>query len=96
MIWTVAIQESRAIVDVQVCRAFPEQRDIDTSGKCFTLIVVQEAENVARVTADQPSSHNSRPLRVLMRVREMNLCAIADARRLGRRFPATNPRMAER
>src|SRR5215470_7459394 len=93
---SVTVQKSGTIVQTEIGRASPRQIKIEPCGECISLVVVEEAQGVARVAADEPSGYVTRPFRVLVRIREMKLRPAGNLGRVRRRLPSADARVRQR
>ncbi len=91
----IAIQKSRAVIQIESSRTFPRQAKIEPCGQSVALVVIEKAQRVARVSGYETAGYDAGPLRRLMRIRKMNI-RVANIRRFDAGFPAANASMFER
>src|SRR5207245_7261664 len=92
----IAIQKSRTVIQIESSRSLPWQAKIEACGQSVALVVIEKAQCVARVPGYETAGDDAGPLRVLMRIRQMDTRAASNIRRFDAGFPAANTSMFER
>ena len=83
----VAIREARSVVNVSRCVASPGQRVLSADVQRVPLIMVEQFEAVSKGEVSEAAINVAETERQLIRVSQVQLCAIADSRRAQREFP---------
>src|SRR5690349_3157417 len=88
----IPIQEAGTVVHIQRTPQPPGKVQIHPGTNRVALIMIKKTKwiFIAHFIRDQATGHPAAPLRILMRVDKMELCATADSRRGSRRLPSVN------
>src|SRR5262249_40028283 len=92
----VAVGEARSIVNVSRCIASPRQSVLTADVQRVPLVVVKKLEALANGEVRESAVDVSETKRKLVRVGQINLSAIADARRAQGQLPPIDPRPLNR
>lgn len=92
----IAVREARRIVNVRRSIRIPRQSVLSAEMQSVALVVVEKTEAITKGKIRQTAIDITETERQLIRIGQVNLCAIANARRTQRQFPAIDARALNR
>src|SRR5690349_351195 len=92
-VWrSIAVGEAGCIGDVARSVGIPRQGVLRAHMQSVPLVVIEEAKSIAERKVGQPAIDVSKTESELIRIGEINLCAITNARRTHGDFPPADAR----